>query len=593
MPNSNIAPIIDADVLIVGSGLAGLMLALRLQSAGKGLSGLKVVLVSKAGLLDSNSSWAQGGVAAVTGANPFDSPEIHLADTIKSGAGLTDIDAARGIVFAGQRLIEELDRLCVDFDKNPAGGRDLALEGGHKEARVVHTKDTTGRSITQALGDKVLQAAAANENLVVLENTCAIDLVMVDGVCCGAQFIVSDQGLNSEILVRSAYTVLATGGVGQIFERTTNPEVATADGIALAYRAGAALSDMEFVQFHPTALMLEGAPAFLISEAARGAGATLLDHKGQRFVKRFHHDGELATRDIVSRAIHSVMSENELAQVYLDMRPIGATQIRERFPNILKTCAQYGIDLLTQPIPVAPAAHYMMGGIKATLSGRTSVDGLYAIGECACTGLHGANRLASNSLLEAGVMALNLGDELLGGEVFGGQVFGGKINATGGDAFGSAELNSEGLNSIDLEVASAFADIKSVALIPTLRKDQQILLPVDLQSFRSQMYRYAGLVRSQSGLIRLLNYPGQSVPIASVSNLGAGSGSASGLSSSAVAGLTAAHHSARNIYQVGRLIAQAAFLRKESRGSHLREDFTSADDANFARHLGAGALATY
>lgn len=573
MPNSNIAPIIDADVLIVGSGLAGLMLALRLQSAGKGLSGLKVVLVSKAGLLDSNSSWAQGGVAAVTGANPFDSPEIHLADTIKSGAGLTDIDAARGIVFAGQRLIEELDRLGVDFDKKPQGGRDLALEGGHKEARVVHTKDTTGRSITHALGDKVLQAAATNENLVVLENTCAIDLVMVDGVCCGAQFIVSDQGLNSEILVRSAYTVLATGGVGQIFERTTNPEVATADGIALAYRAGAALSDMEFVQFHPTALMLEGAPAFLISEAARGAGATLLDHKGQRFVKRFHHDGELATRDIVSRAIHSVMSENELAQVYLDMRPIGATQIRERFPNILKTCAQYGIDLLTQPIPVAPAAHYMMGGIKATLSGRTSVDGLYAIGECACTGLHGANRLASNSLLEAGVMALNLGDELLGGEVFGGQ-----INAAGGAAFDSEELNSS-----DLEAAGAFADIKSVALIPTLRKDQQILLPVDLQSFRSQMYRYAGLVRSQSGLIRLLNYPGQSVPIASASSLGSGSG----LSSSAVAGLTAAHHSARNIYQVGRLIAQAAFLRKESRGSHLREDFTSADDANFARHLGA------
>lgn len=588
MPNSNIAPIIDADVLIVGSGLAGLMLALRLQSAGKGLSGLKVVLVSKAGLLDSNSSWAQGGVAAVTGANPFDSPEIHLADTIKSGAGLTDIDAARGIVFAGQRLIEELDRLGVDFDKNPQGGRDLALEGGHKEARVVHTKDTTGRSITQALGDKVLQAAAINENLVVLENTCAIDLVMVDGVCCGAQFIVSEQGLNSEILVRSAYTVLATGGVGQIFERTTNPEVATADGIALAYRAGAALSDMEFVQFHPTALMLEGAPAFLISEAARGAGATLLDHKGQRFVKRFHHDGELATRDIVSRAIHSVMSENELAQVYLDMRPIGAAQIRERFPNILKTCAQYGIDLLTQPIPVAPAAHYMMGGIKATLSGRTSVDGLYAIGECACTGLHGANRLASNSLLEAGVMALNLGDELLGGEVFGGQ-----INATGGAAFDSAEFNSDELNSSDLEAASAFADIKSVALIPTLRKDQQILLPVDLQSFRSQMYRYAGLVRSQSGLIRLLNYPGQSVPIASASSLGSNSGSGSGLSSSAVAGLTAAHHSARNIYQVGRLIAQAAFLRKESRGSHLREDFTSADDANFARHLGAGALATY
>lgn len=535
MTNSNIAPIIDADVLIIGSGLAGLMLALRLQSAGTGLSGLKVVLVSKAGLLDSNSSWAQGGVAAVTGANPFDSPEIHLADTIKSGAGLTDVDAASNIVFAGQRLIEELDRLGVNFDKNPSGGRDLALEGGHKQARIVHTKDTTGRSITHALSDKVLQAAAASDNLVVLENTCAIDLVMVDGICCGAQFIVSGQEQTTEILVRSAFTVLATGGVGQIFERTTNPAVATADGIALAYRAGAALSDMEFVQFHPTALMLPNAPAFLISEAARGAGATLLDHKGQRFVKRFHHDGELATRDIVARAIHSVMSENDLEQVYLDMRPIGAAAIRERFPHILETCAQYGIDVLTQPIPVAPAAHYMMGGIKATVSGRTSVDGLYAIGECACTGLHGANRLASNSLLEAGVMALNLGDELLGGQVFGGRIL--------------PEQNS--------------------SLMPTLRDNQQILLPVDLQKFRSQMYRYAGLVRSQAGLIRLLNFPGQSVPVAS---------------------LTAEHHSARNIYQVGRLIAQAAYMRKESRGAHLREDFTSADDANFARHLGAAAL---
>ncbi|CAN5427133.1 L-aspartate oxidase [soil metagenome] len=574
--NTGSAKVIDADVLIIGSGLAGLMLALRLQPEVRaaGSPELKVVLVSKAGLLDSNSSWAQGGVAAVTGANPFDSPEIHLADTIKSGAGLTDINAARGIVFAGQRLIDELDRLGVDFDKNPTGGRDLALEGGHKQARVVHTKDTTGRSITHALGEKVMQATSANKNLVVLENTCAIDLLMDNGVCHGAHFITEGQPATSNagagvgadagagagqalqpahIFVRASRTVLATGGVGQIFERTTNPDVATADGIALAYRAGAALSDMEFVQFHPTALRLDGAPAFLISEAARGAGATLLDHKGQRFVKRFHHDGELATRDVVSRAIHAVMSENNLAQVYLDMRPIGAEKIRERFPNILATCAQYGIDILTQPIPVAPAAHYMMGGIKSTVSGRTSVDGLYAIGECACTGLHGANRLASNSLLEAGVMALNLADELC-------------------DEL-SQKLADELLDQNPVRDSFALAPVVDFA--SSVGSAAQILLPADLQAFRSQMYCYAGLVRSQSGLIRLLNFPGQSVPI--------GDGQTTNI-------LTADQYSARNIYQVGRLIAQAAFMRKESRGAHLREDYTSADDANFARHLGAERL---
>ncbi len=501
MNNNCTAPVINTDVLIVGSGIAGLMLALRLQS-----SDLKVVLVSKAGLFDSNSSWAQGGVAAVTGANPFDSPEIHLIDTIKAGAGLTNADAARSIIFNGHRLIAELDRLGVAFEKNPVGAYDLALEGGHKQARVVHNKDTTGRSITEALSAKLLAAAKENKNLIVLENTIAINLRTTGDVCCGAELLKD----GSKIIVHSAHTVLATGGVGQVYERTTNPLVATADGIALAYRIGAILSDMEFVQFHPTALRLDHAPAFLISEAVRGAGATLLDHRGQRFVKRFHQDGELATRDIVARAIHSVMSENDLPQVDLDMRPIGAAQIERRFPHILKTCGHYGIDILTQPIPVAPAAHYMMGGIKADVAGRTSVTGLYAIGECACTGLHGANRLASNSLLEAGVMALNLGDQLLA------------------------------------------SDCKSVRSNVNQKRNEQVLLPADLPIFRAQMYRHAGLVRSQSGLNMLLKAPSKTVSESQ---------------------MTTEQYSHRNIFQVGLLIAQAALLRTESRGSHLREDY--------------------
>jgi L-aspartate oxidase len=317
--------------------------------------------------------------------------------------------------------------------------------------------------------------------------------------------------------------VLATGGLGQVFERTTNPLVATGDGIALAYRAGARLADMEFVQFHPTALRQDNAPAFLISEAVRGAGATLLDHKGRRFVKRFHHDGELATRDIVSRAIHTVMTEHDLKQVYLDMRPIGAEEIQDRFPNIVDTCSRYGIDVIKEPIPVAPAAHYMMGGIKTTIDGRTSVAGLYAIGECACTGLHGANRLASNSLLEAGVMALNLGDHL----------------------------------------TKNFANAPAQEHVTD--QDQSFLLPADLQNFRAQMYRHAGMVRSESGLNMLLNSPSHQLPIGG--------------------NLSAEQYSARNIFQVGLLIARAALLRRESRGSHLREDYTFTDEANFAGHL--------
>jgi len=524
--------VFDADVLIIGSGLAGLLLALRLESPDR-----RVILVSKGELGQSNSSWAQGGVAAVTGANPFDSPEIHLADTISSGAGLTDVDAAREIVFGGGRLIAEFDRLGVPFDKNPGGQFDLALEGGHKQARVLHRKDTTGRSITDTLSEKVRQLAA-QDRITLLEHGYATDLVMVDGVCVGAKILTNDSRLH----VRAGHTVLATGGLGQVFERTTNPTIATGDGIAIAYRAGAELADMEFVQFHPTALRLDNAPAFLISEAARGAGATLLDHKGKRFVTRFHQDGELATRDIVSRAIHSVMLENDLQQVYLDLRPIGVDVVAERFPNIVKTCAQYGIDVFKEPVPIAPAAHYMMGGIKATVSGQTSVPGLYAIGECACTGLHGANRLASNSLLEAGVMALNLADLLLG------------------DTACFLPPTKE---------AQDFNDAK----------DERILLPHDLQAFRRQMYRYAGLVRSQAGLKMLLDSPAIAVEQSIDLDLDLVPGSDLNIE------LTVEQYSARNIYQVGMIIARAALLRKESRGAHLRDDYLQSDGVNFARHL--------
>jgi L-aspartate oxidase len=276
-------------------------------------------------------------------------------------------------------------------------------------------------------------------------------------------------------------------------------------------------------------LRKDNAPAFLISEAVRGAGATMLDHKGRRFVTRFHQDGELATRDVVSRAIHSVMAEYELPNVFLDLRPIGADLIAHKFPNIVKTCAAYGIDVLNEPVPIAPAAHYMMGGIQANVDGKTSVKGLYAIGECACTGLHGANRLASNSLLEAGVMALNLSDLLSTGE---------------------PDQNCSGP---DLSAAAGHDRFQNGAVI----------LPADLQNFRSMMYRYAGLVRSEHGLSTLLNTPCYM----------------------STANLSPEHLAARNIFQVGLLIAQSARMRKESRGAHLREEYGSIDDNNFGRHL--------
>ena len=494
----------QAYVLILGSGLAGLLLALRLLDK----TDASVVLVSKAGLSDSNSSWAQGGVAAVTGANPFDSPQIHYEDTLKSGAGLTDAHVAAEIIFSGGRLIEALDDLGVAFDRNPQGLRDLALEGGHRQPRVLHSKDTSGQSITSALTAKILLAQKAGKNITVLENTQAVRLLSDGSRCYGAELLGED-GLEQW---QAAHTVLATGGVGQVFARTTNPAVATADGVALAQRAGAILADMEFVQFHPTALRLDGAPAFLISEAVRGAGATLLDHKGRRFVKRFHEDGELATRDVVSRAIHTVMCEHELNEVFLDLRPIGSEKISERFPNILRTCAQYGIDILRAPVPVAPAAHYMMGGVQATVDGRSSLAGLYAIGEVACTGLHGANRLASNSLLEAGVMALKLADLL-----------------------------------VAVRLPGTTADLSALADLSNL------VVPEQLDDFRLAMYRQAGLVRSAAGLSAILDY--RSCRLQPVENA------------------VAADFTAANIFLVGRLIAAAALSRRESRGAHLRDDF--------------------
>lgn len=511
------------DVLVIGSGIAGLLLCHLLSG-----SGLKVLLACKSRLIDSNTSKAQGGLAAVansqngapdsTIATLPDSPQLHLQDTLESGAGLTDPLVAQAIIERGDQLIDHLCQFGVKFDtKN--GAYEKALEGGHSRARVFHNKDASGKAIADAL----IESLSAAENVTVWEHAYASELLMSDGRCIGAKFLTS----TGTTAVFARDVVLATGGLGRVFSRTTNPEIATGDGIAMAYRAGARLVDMEFVQFHPTALCKPGAPAALISEAARGAGALLLDDRGERFVYRYDSRGELATRDVVARAIYSTMIERELPCVYLDLRPIGKDAAAEHFPNILAAARRWGVEPLNEPVPIAPAAHYFMGGILADARGRTSIANLFAIGECASTGLHGANRLASNSLLEGGVMAISLA-ELLQGQ-------------------SSGRLKQ-----------SFEAHRTPIGTAPHA-------MPDDLEVFREAMFRNVGLERSQDRLESVLRQ-----------------------SSDLITNCSAADRQtveAANITMLGWLIARCAYERRESRGAHFRLDYPTRNDAGFQRRL--------
>jgi L-aspartate oxidase len=392
------------DVLVVGAGAAGLYAALCLPSS------MHVGLITKDTLSTGASDWAQGGIAAAI--DPTDSPVLHIEDTMRAGAGLCDLDAVEFLVDQAPECIQSLVDLGVAFDRKE-NHLALTLEAAHSRPRVLHAADTTGRAVVSTLTAQVL----ARSNIKVLQQAFALSLWLnpQTGHCQGISLIYNGQ-LN---WVRAGAVVLATGGGGQVFAQTTNPGVSTGDGVAIAWRVGAILRDLEFVQFHPTALTKVGAPHFLISEAVRGEGAHLVDIQGRRFTFDYHPDGELAPRDVVSRAIFSHLKQfpdqgeeggnkSGVGHVYLDLRPIPTEQIRYRFPNIIQVCQHWGIDVFHNPIPVAPAAHYWMGGIATDLSNRTSIPGLYAIGETASTGVHGANRLASNSLLECIVFGAQL-----------------------------------------------------------------------------------------------------------------------------------------------------------------------------------------
>lgn len=505
-----------ADVAIVGSGIAGLLLALELAARN-----MSVVLLSKSRLYDSNTSHAQGGLAAVMESPPFDSVGEHVADTIKAGSGLADRNVVEHIVGKGPGLVRRLQELGVWFDRDGSGELSMAREGGHSRARVLHAKDATGKAIIAGLSGAVRQ----NERISIIENAFVTDLIVDDNRCWGLRFL--HEGSLRTVFCGS--TCLATGGIGQAFSRTTNPAVATGDGIAMAWRAGARLADMEFVQFHPTVLLKENAPPFLISEAVRGAGAWLKDSSGCRFVFDHHPDGELATRDVVSRAIKTTMRSENSENVWLDLKPIGEAAILEQFPNIVTRLRSYGIDPVTDPVPVSPAAHYFMGGIWTDINGLSTVSGLYALGECASVGLHGANRLASNSLLEGGVMAMRVADHIA--------IYG----------------------------LSAFTELN-----PPLPDSLSMLVPESVDGLRSTMFECAGIERRQSLFNSIFKFPAADKTV--------------NLKEHPSAELKDQIVSA-NLLAVGQLIARAASLRTESRGVHFRVDYPKTDDRWTGKHI--------
>jgi L-aspartate oxidase len=387
-------------VLVVGSGIAGLTAALHAIERG-----CRVTVATKATLDDSNTRYAQGGIAGVMFAD--DRVDDHAHDTLVAGAGLSDTSAVQTLVSEGPARLRELVQRGVGFDREPDGSFTKGLEAAHSYPRVLHAGgDATGRAVQEALGARIRTSGAE-----VLERAMLVDLVVEYGRVVGAELLVDDRRMR----LSADAVVLATGGAGQLYAHTTNPAVATADGIAAALRAGAAVADLEFVQFHPTVLPAEaGRAPFLVSEAVRGEGAVLLDSTGRRFAFDAHPDGELAPRDIVARAIDRAMAAQGGAPVLLDATMLGAAFLARRFPTIDRAVHERGLDWEREPIPVTPAAHYLMGGVVTDLEGRTTLPGLYAVGEVARTGVHGANRLASNSLLEGAVFGARAGDAIAG-----------------------------------------------------------------------------------------------------------------------------------------------------------------------------------
>jgi L-aspartate oxidase len=394
----NIQQVIQTDCVVVGAGIAGLYTALQLSEKAE------VTLLTKKSLVDSNTRWAQGGIAAVV--SELDSANLHKQDTLMAGAGLCDSERVDILVNEGPEGVRQLIEYGIHFDEEN-GQIALTKEGAHSRHRILHAQgDATGAEIVRGLSKLV----RANKNIIILEDHYTTDLITHDGQCQGVLALSPHQ---KKMIIQAKSVVLATGGTGQLYRYTTNPDIATGDGVALAYRAGAEIQDMEFIQFHPTVLFYPEAPRFLISEAVRGEGAILRNTHGEPFMEKYHPLADLAPRDVVSRAIVSEIEKAGNQYVYLDFTHEPEDKIKKRFPTIYKTCLKYGLNLGLDWLPVAPAAHYSMGGVKTGSIGETNIQGLYACGETACTGVHGANRLASNSLSEAIVFGKRIAQHII------------------------------------------------------------------------------------------------------------------------------------------------------------------------------------
>jgi L-aspartate oxidase len=531
------------DFLIIGSGIAGLMYALKVADSGT------VAIVTKKQAVDSNTNLAQGGIASVFDAG--DSFDLHIEDTLDSGDGLCNPDVVRQVVTGGPACIQELKAIGVSFNTADDGPQekgaisfDLGREGGHSHNRIVHAHDMTGREVEQVL----LEKARQHKNIRFFENHIAIDLITFstriqrglvttthDDYCCGAYVL--DRHTNRVRTFGAGITLLAAGGAGKVYLYTSNPDIATGDGIAMGYRAGATVANLEFVQFHPTCLYHPAAKNFLISEAVRGEGGRLVDGSGEPFMQRYDPQKDLACRDVVARAIDTELKRSGQDSVFLDISHRPAAEVIGRFPNLYEKCLSFGIDMTQAPIPVVPAAHYVCGGVATDMQGRTSINRLYAVGETACTGLHGANRLASNSLLEALVYA---------------------------DAAAKQAVQDHAANN-----NAGFPEIPDWDDVGTTDSDEQIMVAHNWDEIRRLMWNYVGIVRSDKRLERAKRR------IDTIQNEISEYYWNFKVSPDLI--------ELRNIAIVAELIIKCAAYRKESRGLHYNIGYPQKDDRRWLK----------
>lgn len=508
----------QADFLVIGSGVAGLRAALDLSREGR------VIMLTKGHPLQSASIFAQGGVAVAL--SEEDDVAIHLTDTVRAGHGLCRREAVRVLVEEGPDRIQELIRWGAKFDK--AGGKfAFAREAAHSRSRILRARgDATGNEMVRVL----MAQAHRQKRIHRMDFHFTVDLVVEDGRCCGA--VVLDEHSGEQFILPAKAVVLSTGGAGQIYARTTNPPNATGDGMAMAFRAGALLQDMEFVQFHPTALFLPSSPPFLLSEAMRGEGGQLRNHKGEAFMQRYHPLGAMAPRDIVARAIWAEMAATKSRHVYLDVTHLGADFVKRRFPTIYSTCLRYDIDITEEWIPVSPSAHYMMGGVWTDLNGATTLPGLFAAGEVACSGVHGANRLASNSLLE-------------------GLVFGMRA----------------GVAAVAWAARQTLPDLSGqVAVLRQTLKHRLDDTEKMRNSLRRTMWGQVGIIRSRESLVRATAQLSRWEHMISKSFAGR------------------ADLEVKNMVQVAHCVAEAALWRENSVGAHFRSDIPESKRPGWKQH---------